>query len=164
MLPAYWQNGALCSTVVKVPGSFWERHHGDWIICHKSGPSSHSLVEISRKHCVVFRNYTRTLPCANFYGNLFCDNIVIFIIAMSLSVCWTRRQGFTTASCREFIAPIRAVSFAITQPAFWNTGIWPRATEQPWSTCHWAWEKNRTTCSTFKSQRNQWFECGKVKK
>lgn len=45
MLPAYWQNGARCSTVVKVPGSFWERHHGDWIICHKSGPSSHSLVK-----------------------------------------------------------------------------------------------------------------------
>lgn len=43
---------------------------------------------------------------------------------------------FTTASCREFITPVGAVPFAITQPALRNTGVRPGAAEQPWSARH----------------------------
>lgn len=48
---------------------------------------------------------------------------------------------FTAAGRGQLIAPVGAVSLAVTQPAFGNAGVRPRTAEQPWSTRHRAWEE-----------------------
>lgn len=53
-------------------------------------------------------------------------------------ICPTLILEFTTAGGGKFIAPIRAVAFAIAEPALGDAAVGAGAAEEPRSTRHWA--------------------------